>query len=105
MPLLTALAVALAVPALAQQPQVAIAIRDRGFVPAEVQVPAGAKVELIDHERAESRGGIREPALHREKVVPPGATAISVYIGPLQPGRYEFFDDFHPATRGVVVVK
>lgn len=42
--------------------------------------------------------------LHREKVVAPGRE-ISVYVGPLPPGRYEFFDDFHPAARGHLVVK
>ena len=30
---------------------------------------------------------------------------VSVYVGPLNPGRYEFFDDFHPSTRGFIVVK
>ena len=44
------------------------------------------------------------PSLHREKVVAPGA-AVSVFVGPLNPGRYEFYDDFHPATRGVIVVQ
>jgi hypothetical protein len=42
--------------------------------------------------------------MRREKVIPPGGS-VSLYIGPLNPGRYDFFDDFHPATRGIVVVK
>ncbi|MDQ2744996.1 MAG: cupredoxin domain-containing protein [Chloroflexota bacterium] len=25
---------------------------------------------------------------------------ITVYVGPLRPGRFEFFDDFNPRTRG-----
>jgi hypothetical protein len=37
-------------------------------------------------------------------VIPPGGT-VSLFIGPLNPGRYEFFDDFNPKNRGVVVVK
>jgi len=41
---------------------------------------------------------------HREKVVPPGQE-ITVFVGPLDPGSYEFFDDFHPETRGHLVVK
>ena len=40
----------------------------------------------------------------REKVVKPGSSA-SIFVGPLKPGRYEFFDDFHPATRGVLVAR
>jgi hypothetical protein len=41
---------------------------------------------------------------HREKVVPPGGE-ISVFVGPLDAGTYEFFDDFHPEDRGHLVVK
>ena len=29
----------------------------------------------------------------------------SVFVGPLEPGRYEFFDDFNRAARGFIVVK
>jgi hypothetical protein len=28
-----------------------------------------------------------------------------VFIGPLRAGRYEFFDDFHPSSRGHIVAK
>ena len=29
-----------------------------------------------------------------------------IYIGPLKPGRYEFFGDFNPTTaRGHIIVK
>jgi hypothetical protein len=30
---------------------------------------------------------------------------IAVFVGPLDPGSYEFFDDFHLETRGHLVVK
>jgi Cupredoxin-like domain len=30
---------------------------------------------------------------------------ITVFIAPLDPGSYEFFDDFHPQTRGHLVAK
>lgn len=102
--ILIAVLIALAVPAAAQQPQVAIAIRDNGFVPAEVQVPAGAKIELSIKNEQQSAAEFESHALRREKVIPPGATA-TVYVGPLQPGRYEFFDEFHPNNRGVLVAK
>jgi hypothetical protein len=41
--------------------------------------------------------------LHVEKIVPVGSEAV-VYVRPLQPGRYNFFDDFHHATQGFLVV-
>jgi plastocyanin len=92
-----------AVPACAEGP-ITIAIRDHQFVPAEVPVPAGTKVELIIRNEQKMPAEFESKSLHREKVVAPGATA-SVFVGPLNPGRYEFFDDFHPATRGLIVVQ
>jgi plastocyanin len=102
---LTALliAVAVAVPALAQE-KVSIAIRDDGFAPAEVQVPAGVKIELSITNQQQRAAEFESTALRREKVITPGATA-TVYVGPLQPGRYEFFDDFRPANRGFLVAR
>jgi hypothetical protein len=83
---------------------VTITIRDHAFVPAEVKIPAGAKVELMIRNEQTVPAEFESASLHREKVVSPGS-AVSVYVGPLSPGRYEFFDDFHPATRGVVVAE
>jgi plastocyanin len=93
-----------AAPVLAQEAPITIAVRDHQFVPAEVPVPAGTKVELIIRNEQAMPAEFESKSLHREKVVAPGASA-SIFVGPLGPGRYEFFDDFHPATRGVVVVK
>lgn len=103
-PLLTAILIALAVPAAAQEPKIAIAISDAGFAPAEVQVPAGAKIELTITNQQKSAAEFESHSLRREKVIPAGATA-TVYVGPLQPGRYEFFDEFHPKHRGFLVAK
>jgi Cupredoxin-like domain len=92
------------VPGWADPGPIAIAIRGNQFVPAEVSVPAGAKVELNIRNEQTTAAEFESSSMHREKVVPPGG-AISVFIGPLSPGRYEFFDDFHPATRGFVVAQ
>lgn len=92
-------------PALAADPAThAISIRDHQFVPAEVPVPVGVKIELTVRNEQTVPAEFESTSLHREKVVTPGAT-VSVYIGPLEAGSYEFFDDFHPATRGTVVAR
>jgi plastocyanin len=83
---------------------VTITIKDHAFIPGEVRVPAGAKVELNIRNEQPTPAEFESASLHREKVVTPGG-AISVFVGPLNPGRYEFFDDFHPATRGFIVVE
>jgi plastocyanin len=94
----------MAAPAFADMPQVAIAIKSHRFVPSEVQIPAGTKVELLVRNQDATPSEFESTALHREKIVTAGQQ-ISVFVGPLQPGRYEFFDDFHPQTRGHLVVK
>ena len=101
---LIAFLIGLAAPALAQQPNVAIAIRDSGFAPGEVEVPAGTKIELSIKNEQQRAAEFESTALRREKVIPPGATG-TVYVGPLQPGRYEFFDDFQPNNRGFLIAK
>ena len=100
---LTALLIGVAVPALADE-KVSIAIRDDGFAPAEVQVPAGTKIELSITNEQKVAAEFESTALRREKVMPPGTTG-TVYVGPLQPGRYEFFDDFRPNNRGFLVAQ
>jgi len=44
---LIALLVTLTAPALAADPQIAITIKDHQYVPSDVPVPAGVKVELV----------------------------------------------------------
>ena len=102
--ILTALLIGVAAPALADEPKVSIAIRDDGFAPAEVQVPAGVKIELSIKNEQNGAAEFESHSLRREKVIAPGATG-TVYVGPLQPGKYEFFDEFHPKNRGVLVAK
>src|SRR5438270_10895122 len=101
---LLALVLAAALPALAQDARQTLTIQNRQFVPAELTIPAGQKVELIIRNQQQTPAEFESTSLHREKIVPPGGQ-ISVFVGPLEAGRYEFFDDFNPAARGLIVVK
>lgn len=101
---LIALLLTLAVPALAADPQIAITIKDHQYVPSDVPVPAGVKVELVIKNEQTVNAEFESSVLHREKIVPAGAQ-ISIFVGPLIPGTYEFFDDFNRATTGRLVVK
>jgi hypothetical protein len=98
------LLVAVATPALADDPVVAIILKDHQFTPSEAPVPAGVKVKLTVKNEQGAAAEFESHALHFEKIVPPGGE-ISVFAGPLQPGSYEFFDDFHGATRGHLVAQ
>ena len=91
--------------AAADEPSVAITIKDHKFTPTEVEIPANVKVKLLVHNEDSTPEEFESTELHREKIVP-GGGEIAVFVGPLGPGRYEFFGDFNPKTaRGHLVVK
>jgi plastocyanin len=82
-----------------------LTIKDHKFQPTEIEIPAGKKIELLVKNEDPTPEEFESTELKREKVVP-GGQQITVYIGPLKPGRYEFFGDFNPTTaRGHIVVK
>ena len=90
--------------AAAQNAGLTLTIQNHQFVPPELTIPANTKVELIVRNQQQTPAEFESNSLHREKVVPPGGQ-ISVFVGPLEPGRYEFFDDFNQSTRGFLVAK
>jgi plastocyanin len=98
------LALAAAAPAFADDPSFAITLKNSQFVPSEVQIPAGVKVKLVVRNENPITSEFESIQFHREKVVTPGQE-ITVFVGPLDPGKYEFYDDFHQQTRGHLVVK
>jgi hypothetical protein len=82
-----------------------LTIKDHRFTPTEIEIPAGKKISLTVKNLDATPEEFESTELHREKVVT-GGQEITVYIGPLQPGRYEFFGDFNPQTaRGHIVAK
>jgi len=92
------------VPGRASEGDITIAISGGKFMPSEVPVPAGQKVKLIIRNQDKSMSEFESTDFHREKVIAPGSE-VTVFVGPLDAGSYEFFDDFHPDTRGRLVVK
>lgn len=82
-----------------------LTIKDHRFEPGEITIPADTKVVLTVKNLDPTPEEFESVDLHREKVVPGGQQTI-IYVGPLKPGRYEFFGDFNPKTaRGAIVVK
>ena len=102
---LRALVLAAALPVAAQDAPYTLIIKDHRFQPAEIEIPAGQKIALIVQNKDPTPEEFESIELRREKVVP-GGDQITVYIGPLKPGKYEFFGDFNPATaRGHIIAK
>jgi len=82
-----------------------LAIKGKAFEPSELIVPAGQKITLTVKNLNATPSEFESSDLNREKVVT-GGNAITVFIGPLRPGSYEFFDDFSADTpHGHIIAK
>jgi plastocyanin len=89
----------------AQDAEVRLAIRDHKFVPPEITVPAGKKIKLVIENQDATAEEFESYELNREKVVPPNGQ-VTIFVGPLTPGRYPFFGDFHKdSAKGVLIAK
>ena len=82
-----------------------VTIKDHKFEPATLEIPAGVKIKLLIENKDAGAEEFESHDLNREKIIPANSTG-SVFIGPLQPGKYNFFGEFNPATaQGTIVVK
>ena len=90
-------ALLLSVAATAADPEFTITIREHKFDPAELKVPAGQKIKLLIVNMDDSAEEFESNELNREKIVAPKGR-ITVFVGPLEPGRYPFFGEFHMDT-------
>jgi len=89
----------------AEDAPIAVKIRNHQFIPAEIEIPAGEKRQLLIENEDATVEEFESHALHREKLVPANSK-VSVFVGPLKPGRYEFEGEYNAATaKGTVVAK
>jgi len=80
-----------------------LTIKDHQFEPAEVHAPAGKPITFAVKNLGSVAAEFESSALHFEKVIPAGGQAV-VHVRPLEPGRYNFFDDFHRQSQGFLIV-
>ena len=87
-----------------QSASISISVKDHRFQPAQLSAPANRplsiKVKNLDAAPME----FESVSLRVEKVIAAGSEGV-VNVRALAPGRYEFFDDFHQETRGVLTVE
>ena len=89
----------------AAEPEISVAIKNHRFEPSEIRVDANQRVRLTVHNLDSTPEEFESHKLNREKVIAPGAKAV-IFIGPLKPGRYEFWGEYHEDTaKGVVVAE
>jgi Cupredoxin-like domain len=89
--------------ATAGTPVAELVIQNQQFTVKELPLPADTKIKLVIHNQGSLPAEFESYDLSREVVVP-GHSAVTVFIGPLSPGRYNFFNDFNHAAQGWVVV-
>lgn len=92
--------------ALAEElPRYQLTAKDGRFTPETIEVPAGKKFRLVVTNAGPGPEEFESHELNREKVIPAGSKA-EIIIGPLAPGSYGFFGEFHPKTaKGQIVAK
>jgi len=96
---------ALAAAAASAQETYTIVVKDHRMNPAELEVPAGQKIKLLVDNQDPTPEEFESHSLNREKIIA-GNSKGTIFIGPLKPGSYEFFGDFHQATaQGRIVAK
>jgi Cupredoxin-like domain len=83
----------------------ALTLKGRHFIPAELHVPSGKPFFLVVSNREDATDEFEMSSPPLEKVILPGSDG-RVRVRPLAPGRFVFFDDFHPETpQGAIVAE
>lgn len=82
----------------------AIVLHDGTISPPRLEVPANQPFKLEISNTGATPAEFESLSLHKEKVLAAGATSGMV-IRRLAPGEYDFFDDFHPGSKAVLVAR
>lgn len=89
----------------ADAPEFRLVLKGHVFNPTELEVPAGHKIRLVVENQDATPEEFESYELNRERIVPAN-DSITVFVGPLEPGRYEFFGEFNADTaRGWLVAR
>jgi plastocyanin len=82
-----------------------LTIKNHRFEPTEIRVPAGKRVTIYVVNEDPTPEEFESISMKVEKIIP-GKSKGLVRIGPLAPGRYDFFGDFNQATaKGVLIAE
>ncbi len=104
LPLMLALLLPLVAVA-ADAPSYALVLKNHRYVPNVLHIPANTRVKIEVINQDPSPEEFESDHFPAEKIVMPNSR-ISVFVGPLKPGRYGFYGDFHqPTAQGTLVVE
>jgi hypothetical protein len=81
-----------------------LSIHDSRFEPELLAIPAGVKLKLVIRNPGDLPIEFESTDLSREVIVR-GHGETTIFIGPLDPGSYRFFNDFNREMQGTIVAK
>lgn len=88
----------------ADQAPTVLTIQNKKFEPNQLELPSGIKVKLVVKNLDSIPAEFESYDLSREVVVPAHGEA-TFYIGPMDPGSYQFFNDFNHEMQGSIMAK
>ncbi len=98
-------ALLMAQPAHAAEPVFSLTLKDHHFTPAELTIPANTRVRFLVKNLDATPAEFESDDFKAEKVIPAGQE-VTILIGPLKPGTYEFHDEYHEdASKSRLIVK
>ena len=80
--------------ALADDATLVLELKDHKFSPLNPSVPANTRIKVTVKNLDATPAEFESQDFDAEKVVP-GGGEITVNIGPLDPGTYDFYDEYH----------
>lgn len=88
----------------AEQPRLSLILQNHRFIPDHLTAPTGQRflIELTNQDDVVAE--FESYDMKFEKIVAGGGT-VTVHAGPLHPGTYKFFDDYHPQATGSVAAE
>jgi len=93
------------VPAQAAEPSVSLELKAHHFTPAVVTIPANTRVRFVVKNADPTPAEFESDDFKAEKVLPSGQE-VSIFIGPLKPGTYEFHDEYNEdVSKSRLIVK
>jgi hypothetical protein len=76
---------------------VQLMLKDHHFTPDHIQVPADQRFRVELTNQDDTTDELESTDMKFEKIVVPGGK-IGVFAGPLHPGTYKFYDEYHQDT-------
>lgn len=81
-----------------------LVLEEHTFTPTKLTIPANQKVKIVIVNKDDTAEEFDSFDLNRERFLFAGKRA-TIYVGPLPPGTYEYFGEYHPnSARGQVIV-